>query len=219
MYKTEPHLHLREVSSCSHLNASEMIKLYCEAGYNTVFVADHFTSIYFDLLGDISWQDKITIFLSGYYKAREAGRKEGINVLFAPEFTIETNHYLGYGVTREFLNMYPDLDKMGIKEFSQIAKKNNIFLVQAHPFRDGKFYPTPEYVDAIEVYNSNIRHDDFSERSYELAKEYGLYMSAGSDAHRIEDVGRSGIMSENEIKTIEDFISLLKSGEAKIIKG
>ncbi|MBE7038733.1 MAG: PHP domain-containing protein [Ruminococcaceae bacterium] len=218
MYKTEPHMHLKEVSSCSHLMADEMIKLYRKEGYDTVFVTDHFTTRYFNLLGDIPWEDKITIFLSAYYKAVEAGKKEGITVLMGAEFTIESNHYLGYGVTREFLNMYPDLDKKSIKEFSAIAKKHNIFLVQAHPFRDEKYYPTPEYVDAIEVYNSNPRHEDFSEKSFQLAKENGLYMSAGSDTHRKEDVGKSGILSDTKIESSKDFISLIKSGRAKIIK-
>ena len=68
MYKTEPHIHLSEVSACSELNAKEMIKLYYEAGYKTVLITDHFYSIYFNSLGDIPWEDKVTIFFSGFYK-------------------------------------------------------------------------------------------------------------------------------------------------------
>jgi len=37
MYKTEAHLHVSEVSPCSKLKATEMISLYHDAGYKTVF--------------------------------------------------------------------------------------------------------------------------------------------------------------------------------------
>ena len=47
---------------------------------------------------------------------------------------------------------------------------------------------------------------------------YKLPVTAGSDAHREEDIAITGIESEYEIKTAEDFIKLIKSGEAKIIK-
>ena len=77
----------------------------------------------------------------------------------------------------------------------------------------------PELVDAIEVYNSNPRHEDHSELSEALAREHNLPVSAGSDAHRDEDVARTGIMTEFEIKTAEDFIRAVKSGEIEIIRG
>ena len=35
MFKTEPHLHVQEVSQCSHIRADQMIKLYKEAGVRT----------------------------------------------------------------------------------------------------------------------------------------------------------------------------------------
>ena len=45
-----------------------------------------------------------------------------------------------------------------------------------------------------------------------------MFVSAGSDAHRDEDVALTGLESDYEIKTAEDFIRLIKSGKAKIIK-
>jgi len=220
MYKTETHLHVSEISPCAKIKASEMVKLYHEAGYNTIFVSDHFKQDFFDALGDIPWQDKITVFLSGFYKARTAGKKCGINVLMSAEisFAESPNHYLVYGITEDFLKAYPDLCKMTAEEFYPIAKRHNVFVVQAHPYRDGICYPTPECTDAIEVYNSNPRHQDFSDKSQKCAKENDLYVISGSDAHRPEDIGKSGIISECEIKSAQDFISFVKNGNIKIIK-
>ncbi len=221
MYKTEPHLHVAEVSPCSKIRAVEMVKLYHEAGYKTIFVSDHLKQVYFDKLGDIPWEDKTTIFLSGYYIAKEAGKKYDMNVLMSAEILFEgnPNHYLVYGIDKEFLDSYPDLCKMTVEEFYKIAKQHNVFVVQAHPFRDESCYPTPDSVDAMEIYNSNPRHKDFSEKSEKCAKEHSLYVTAGSDSHQLPDIGKGGILSETEIKTAEEFIALIKSGKAILYKG
>ena len=217
MYKTETHLHVSEVSRCSRIAASEMMKLYHESGYKTVFITDHFSAGYFETLGDIPWQEKTTIFLSGYYKAKVAGEKLGMNVLPAAEFSFsgKPNDYLAYGINKEFLDLYPNLYEMDIKDFVEVAKKYNVLIIQAHPYRDGICFPTPDFVDGLEVYNSNPRHEDENERAEALAKEHNLYVTFGSDAHRLEDVAGCAVLSENEIKTVDDFITLVKFGQAK----
>ncbi len=219
-YKTEPHLHVAEVSPCSMLKAEKMIELYHEAGYKTVFVTDHMKKKYTDSFGDIPWCDKMTIFMSGYYRAKQAAKKYGMNVLPSVEFAFEENlenHYLAYGITKEFLCSYPDICSLGIEKFSKLAKENGILLIQAHPFRDGKSTPTSEFVDGFEIKNANPRHEDFSDKSEELAKKLGLLMTAGSDAHRPEDVGVSGIITDTEIVTSADFIQVIKGGKATLI--
>ena len=220
MYKTETHLHLAEISLCSRIRAGEMIKLYYEAGYKTVFVSDHFKQAFFDSLGDIPYKDKITIFMSGYYKAKHAGEKYGMNILPSLEFSVSgsCNHYLLYGITKEFLCEYPNLCSMELPEFYKVMKDNNIFVVQAHPFRDGRCYPTPQFADAVEIYNSNPRHDDFNDKAEKTAKDNSLPATAGSDAHRLEDVGLSGIITECEIKSTEEYIEIIKSGNFQLIK-
>lgn len=221
MFKTETHLHTAEVSTCSKIRAKEMIRRYHDAGYSTVFVSDHFQTNTLDSLGDIPWCDKVAIFLSGYYKAKVEGEKIGMNVLPAAEicFSDASNHYIVYGVTKELLVRYPNIHKLTVKEFSNIAKENGLFVVQAHPHRDGSCFPTPEYIDAIEVYNSNPRHEDYSELSEKIAAEYNIPVSSGSDAHREEDIARGGIITEFEIKTVEDFIAAVKERKLNIFKG
>ncbi len=222
MYKTETHLHVSEISPCAQLKAKKMIELYHEAGYKTVFVSDHLKQGYTDSFGNIPWEDKMTIFLSGYYKAKHEGEKLGMTVLPSVEIAFEealSNHYLVYGITKEFLCSCRDIGMMGVEKFSKLAHENGLFIVQAHPFRDRQSFPTPEFVDAFEIYNSNPRHDDHSEESERLAKEIGLPVTSGSDAHRPEDVGASGVITENEIKTVGDYIEAVKKGALKLIKG
>ena len=220
MFKIETHIHTSEVSPCSRKKAKDLVRAYKEAGYSTIFITDHFQENTVDVYGDIPWEDKMAIFLGGYYRAKYEGDLIGLTVLPGAEFRFpETaNHYLAYGITKEFLDAHPDISTMDIEKFSKIAHEAGIFIVQAHPYRDGKTTPTPEFIDAVEVYNSNPRHEDNSELTEAFVKEFGLPVTAGSDAHRDEDIAHTGLESDFEIKTVEDFVRLVKSGEAKIIR-
>ena len=223
MFKTETHLHVAEVSRCSRLNAKDAIRLCYEAGYNTVFVTDHFSRMYFKNLGDIPWADKIKIFMNGYEEAKKEGDKLGVNVIFAIELTVDKtptgnhNHYLVYGVDEDFLNKSEDIFDLTIEEFYPYAKENGLLVIQSHPIRDRKYVPTPESVDGFEAINTNPRHDNYDDEVFELAKQYELPVTAGSDTHRPEDIV-GGILTESEIKTVEDFINMFNNGEIKLIE-
>lgn len=220
MYKTETHLHTAEVSKCSKLRAAEMVKSYYEAGYKTIIISDHFSANYIKSLGEISWQDKITIFFQGYYKAKEAAKEFDMNVLAGAEITFPDadNDYLVYGITKEFLISYPDLFEQGIEKFHERAKEHGLLVVQAHPYRDDVCFPTPGVVDGIEVYNSNPRHHDHNKRAETMARENGLFFLSGSDAHRVDDLGKVGILTEREIKSSDEFIEVIRAGKYELIK-
>lgn len=220
MHKIETHLHTAEVSLCGKLHAYELVRKYHDAGYSTLFTTDHFQPNSVDSLGDIPWEQKTAIFLSGYYRAKAEGDELGITVLPGAEFTFpgSPNHYLAYGITKAFLDANPELHKRPVEEFVRIALENGIFLVQAHPYRDEKCCPTPELVDAFEVYNSNPRHNDYNDLAAACAAAKGLPVTAGSDAHRPEDVARSGVISPWPIRSAEDYARLLISGQAELIR-
>ena len=175
---------------------------------------------FFIRLGDIPWEEKTAIFLSGYYKAKKAGDDLGVNVILAPEFHLKDspNDFVVYGITKAFLDAHPELPDMTIEEFYPLAKENGLFVVQAHPYRDDVCYPTPDYVDGVEVYNSNPRHIDYSEKTATLAEKHALYITAGSDAHQMCDIGLAGLISDEEIKTGEQLVELIKSGKARIYR-
>lgn len=219
MFKIETHLHVSEVSPCAHLSGAQMMQAYADAGYSTVFVTDHYKQPYFASLGDLSWEEKVERFCAGYEAARSAGEALGLTVLFSAElqFVGSHNHYLAYGITKEFLLEYPKLYKMEAAEFYALAKQKGIFVIQAHPLRDGTNTPRPDAADGFEVCNPNPRHENFDDELEALCREHGLYRSGGSDAHRPEDVARGGVASETHVRSVEEFVALIKSGKAKIL--
>ncbi len=220
MFKTETHLHTAEVSRCGKLRAFQMVRAYKEAGYSTLFITDHFQRNTLDALGDIPWAEKISIFLSGYYSAKYEGDRLGVTVLPGAEVCFEgdPNHYLLFGLTKEFLLANEDLHTYGIEKMREAAHKSGILVVQAHPNRDGACVPVPDKVDGFEVYNSNPRHDDRSDQSFMIAAAHGLPMIGGSDAHRTEDIGGSGVLTEERIESAAQLIGLLRAGRCEVIQ-
>ncbi len=218
MFLTETHLHTSDVSPCGQIRAEKMIKLYKDAGYSTVCISDHCMSYVFDILGNIPWEDKVTVFLSSYYRAKKVGDDLGVNVILAPEFHFQKspNDYIVLGIDKEFLVAHPELPDMTIEEFYPLARENGLFVIQAHPHRDGQCYPTPDYVDALEAYNSSPRHIDYSEKTAALAEERGLPVTAGSDAHRPEDIALAGLISDEEITTACQLIELIRLRKVRI---
>lgn len=220
MYKTEPHMHVAEVSPCGKVGARELVKLYSEAGYSTVFVSDHLKKKTLEVMGDIPWEEKTAKFISGYEIAKAAGEEYGVNVILSAELmlTESSNHYLLYGIDKEFLDRRQDIFDMSITDFCKYAKECGVTVIQAHPYRDGRVNPAPKgSVDAIEVFNSNPRHDNYTELAIAYAEENGFPMTAGSDTHRYEDVAKSGVITPYEIKTAEDYVRAVKGGELIII--
>ncbi len=219
IYKIETHLHTKPVSACARFWPEEMIGFYKEAGYSTVFVSDHFSKSHFDKLGDeLTWSQKVDLMYESFMRACKKGEELGITVLFSPEYSLHGNHYLLYHTTPEFLKSRDDFFDISLEEFYNYAKAHRVTIIQAHPYRDGKCTPQPGYVDGFEAINSNPRHENFDEKVFELAKKYQCLLSAGSDAHRSEDIAGAAVISPYEIKTADEYLNLLKSGKAKLMK-
>lgn len=220
MFKIETHLHTTEASPCSQVDAAEMVRLYAEAGYKTVIITDHFKQKYLDAFGCDTWSDAVDRFFLGYRNAKAAGEKLGVNVIIGAEFELGNipNHYLTYGITPEIVKKNPEIANLPAEEFYRYMHENGVFVVQAHPYRDCGSFPTPDCVDGFEIYNSNPRHTDFSEKSEATAREHKLFVTAGSDAHRLNDYAMSGMISKKEIKTAEEFVAFVKSGEGELIR-
>ena len=201
VYKIELHVHTRYASACGKLDAKELIAGYKAAGYDAIVVTDHYERNNFRRIGidaaDAS-ANRIEAFLKGYYMLRAEGEKYGIRVYKGAEVTFEENgnHYLLFGWEDRLLADPERVFKMGIKEFSPIARGEGALLVQAHPFRSGSTPAFPEYLDGVEVRNAHPRHDDHGAVAKAFAKEFNLIETAGSDCHRTEDIGRAGILSD-----------------------
>ena len=200
MYKIETHLHTVTVSKCAHLEPEVLIRGYREAGYDGIIVTDHYNRTTFEYLGISTTgpEDKAEAFLTGYRAMAELGEKAGIRVFKGAEirFDESENDYLIYGFADDLLREPEELFRMGIAAFSSLARAEGVLVVQAHPYRKQCTPAIAQYLDGVEVRNMNPRHDSRNALAQEYAEQFGLLGLAGSDCHRTEDIGLSGICTQ-----------------------
>ncbi len=209
MFKTEAHLHTYPISSCAQLTPVEQVRLFKEAGYDTIIVSDHFSPHHFKKLGEhLTFAEKVDKLCDAYLEAKAEGDRIGLTVLFSVELSFHKNHYLLYGVTREFLKLREDIFDIDIDELYAHLKAHGITIIQAHSHRAEKCVPHPHHVDGFEL-NFNLRKDNYNERTLQVAKDYDLPLTIGSDAHRPEDVGVSATLSEEKITSVEQYLELV----------
>lgn len=212
MFKTEAHIHTYPVSSCARLSPVEQVRLFREAGYDTIIISDHFSPHHFKKLGEeLTFAQKVDKLCDAYLQAKAEGERLGLTVLFSVELSYKKNHYLLYGVTREFLKLREDIFDIEPDELYAHLKAHGITIIQAHPHRAEKCVPHPELADGFEL-NFNLRKDNYNERTICVARECGKPLTVGSDAHYTEDVGISATLSEEHIESIEQYLELLFAG-------
>jgi len=101
-------------------------------------------------------------------------------------------------------------------EFVLSVKKQGGIVVLPHPFKT--FQSIPEFVlksiEIIEVQNSRLTEAQ-NRKAVQFAMKRGIPMIAGSDAHRISQVGRSWVEFES-IDNMDDLKEQLLSGAGSI---
>ena len=104
-------------------------------------------------------------------------------------------------------------------------------MIAAHPFRGfktfgiGQLQMTVEkactrkvfdFVDAIEVGNGKLS-DEENDMAVQVAARLGLPGTAGSDAHRVDEVGRWATDFEREIANERELVAELRSGRFTVV--
>lgn len=220
MFKYDVHIHTTETSGCGMVPAAQVVRMYKDAGYEGIVITDHYYDGYFDNLGNVSWEDKINAWLSGYLSAKAEGDKIGLTVIPGMEirFDDNPNDYLVYGADETFLRNNPELYKMGLGKFKIFAEDNGLLIYQAHPYRLFVTVAPAELLDGVEVFNGNPRHNSHNGDAYKFAVENNLKMLSGSDFHQTQDLARGGIILDHRINNIDELLGVLKSQEYELIK-
>lgn len=211
MFKTEMHVHTREVSTCCDMPTEQTAIRYIEAGYTTVVITDHFTPSFCREEG--LWHDRIEHFLSGHRRFREAADGQ-LCVLLGFELRFEgyANDYLVYGLGADFLRGARDLPFVSRREACERIHEAGGLIYQAHPFRNGMTILSPEGLDGIEVLNAHSGHDSRNELAYAFAKHHGLRGIAGTDFHHDYHTPSAGIMTEDPITSEDELVNILRAG-------
>lgn len=218
-YKYEIHAHTKNTSWCGDIDAKDLVDKYKEAGYSGIVITDHYSPMTFHISEFFNKKKAIDHFLEGYRRAKEC-ETDDFTVMLGLElrFYATVNDYLVYGVTEEMLYGLPFLLSLYIKRASKLLREKGCLFIQAHPFRKYIKRANPEYLDGVEVFNAKA-DKEANDNSLKWAKEINAsVMTSGSDCHRESGVGFGGIITKEPIKSNEDLLRILKSGEYELIK-
>ena len=85
-------------------------------------------------------------------------------------------------------------------------------MIQAHPFRERDYLSdiklSPETIDGIEVYNA-ANSANMNALAFEYCTKLGLPMTAGSDIHYFHNNEMGGMLFENKINSIADYVDAI----------
>lgn len=221
-YLFEMHSHTKEVSGCAVAYAKDMIESYKDSEYAGFVLTNHLNAHTFERVGlqDAAWDKKIDHFMKGFHAVKDAAGDRFI-VLFGMEISFydTPNDYLVYGVTEEFLRSHGDLMAMTPKQFSKLAHENGLLFIQAHPFRRGMEVENWQILDGYEIFNGNPRHQSNNEIAELWAKRHNkTIIVSGSDFHEVGDACGGGIYFKKPVKTNDDLLRELKSGNYRLRK-
>ena len=128
-----------------------------------------------------------------------------------------------YGITPELIAAHPELKNPDPVAYAEVVHAAGGLVYQAHPYRCAPWILCAEplacldQLDGIEVHNAG-NHPQWNEQAQKLADERGLSCTAGSDGHGTDTAGRSGIATRERIRTNEDLVRTLKSGDYTVIR-
>ncbi len=164
--------------------------------------------------------------IKGGIKAKEYETMD-LRVIVGSEIKTERGEIIGLFLSKEIKSG----DFEGV--ISEIKDQDGIVIIP-HPFdelRHSAFHPTEndlKFIDAVEVFNSRCVSQRYNKKARNFAKENGLAITAGSDGHFANEIGKGGIITEeddlkkaiikNNIEVFGRRSSLVNHGFTKVLK-
>lgn len=159
------------------MDIKEIVKIAIKRGLDGIAITDHNT-------------------IKGGMEAKKYNTAD-LEIIVGSEILTENGEIIGL-----FLN--EEINSNDLKGVIQEIKDQDGIIVIPHPFdemRHSSFFPEEEdkkFINAIEVFNSRCLFQKYNESAYEFAKNHKLAITAGSDAHFINEIGNAGIITEKE---------------------
>ena len=218
-YLYETHLHTSQASACAGSRGKDYIKRYVDLGFTGIMVTDHFFNSNTAFDRRRHWREWINGFCTGYEDAWNEGARRGLDVFFGWEETFDGDDYLIYGLDKTWLLGHPEMVRWTREEQFREVHRDGGCIVHAHPFRQHTYLSTvtlaPYLVDAIEAANAGNRESIYDAQAFEYARIIALPAVAGSDAHNVSSLERSGgpygIYVPVQLTSVHDYVSLIKN--------
>jgi predicted metal-dependent phosphoesterase TrpH len=201
------HIHTSPRSACSYIDPLELIQEARRLKLDGICLTEH------QVLWDTDDVDKLA-------------REGGIRIFRGNEFTTNQGDILVFG-------FYKDIKELLlVQELREEVKKAGGFMIAAHPFRGfktfgiGQLQMTVEqackrkvldFVDAVEIGNGKLSPDE-NDMARKVAEKLNLPGTGGSDAHRVDEIGKWVTIFEKDIRNEIELVEELHAGRFSAVK-
>ena len=123
MYRYETHLHTTPVSKCARANVRDTLEFYKSAGYDGIFLTNHFIDGNINVDRSLPYEDRINFYFSDYEEAKRIESEVGIRVFLGVEVSYAGTDFLVYGLDKEWFLSHPDLEKLTKKQQDEVISR------------------------------------------------------------------------------------------------
>ena len=187
------HVHTNVSSICSCIDICQMIDYAKHIGLDAICVTDHDT-------------------LYGATVAQKIGREKDFLIFKGMEVNTVEGDFLVFGLEEDI-----EEGKHSAEELLRMVSSAGGAAIAAHPYRrfnralGDKIFSLTDY-HAIEVKNGNTP-GMFNEVARSAALQLNLPGVGGSDAHRLNQIGRYYTRFRTPVATEQELIEAIKTGE------
>lgn len=154
--------------------------------------------------------------MNEYARYKKEADRAGLILIPAEEVSAKEGDILVYGLQESILGKGLSVDEVIEKTHAQDA-----IAVAAHPyypFRSVNGLIEKARFDGVEVLNARGElYGESNVRARKICDEIGIIKTAGSDAHRLEWIGKGRVSFSNEITNTDDAIAELKRKDHEIL--
>jgi predicted metal-dependent phosphoesterase TrpH len=194
------HIHTRPRSSCSQIDPKQLLLQAHRVGLDGLCLTEH----------QELWSPR---------EIEEIAQDGGIRIFRGNEITTNQGDILVFGYEENVKGV------VMIQELRKRVVSDGGLMIAAHPFRGFLLFGIAQlqmkveeasqrtlfqYVDGVEIFNSKVT-DPENEMARQVAERLGLLAVAGSDAHRIDDVGRGVTILEDPVRNERELIEALRT--------
>lgn len=205
--KYDLHVHSK-YSRDGYLDPKSIVKIARKRGLSGVAVTDHNT-------------------IKGGLETKKYETND-LKIIIGSEIQTERGEVMG-------LFLGEEIKSNTFQDVIQEIKDQNGLVIFPHPFDEIRgngikpMYDDVFLVDCVEVYNSRCLLEKYNRQAYEFAQVNKLKISAGSDAHFANEIGRAGVIVNSEITYTEELLkenpiifgtksSIINLGLTKVLK-
>ena len=201
------HIHTAPRSACSYLDPKELVREAVRQKLDAICLTEH----------QVVWDPD---------DVDELARQGGIKIFRGNEYTTNQGDILVFG-------FYEDIkDLLTIEQLHEKVKPAGGFMIAAHPFRGFKTFGIGqlqmtveqgckrkvfEFIDAVEIGNGKLSADE-NDMARKVAEKLGLPGTGGSDAHRVDEIGKWVTDFEKDIRDEDELVQELHAGRFAAVK-